>query len=156
MVSEIPDDPLTATYELHIPAPSHLSREEALHYHVTTRNFFAWMYETPFVGERLGQATTSLRERIDLYRPNTETNQDDLLRYLDEQGYTDFRHCPDHALAMMQYAEKYQIQALWTDAFVHATGMNDELDRSGEFEVSQCSTCYLTHTLTKIAYISRL
>ena len=108
------------------------------------------------MGERLGQAVISLRERMDQNRSSTEGNQDDLLKYFDEQGYTDFRHCPDHALAMMQYAEKYQIQDLWTDAFVHVTGMNDELDGSGEFQVGQFSIYTSLIKLNVIVYISCL
>ena len=122
-------------HELYIPAPSTLSREEAFQYHITTRNFFAWLYERPLVGERLGQALISLLERMDHYRPDQEQNLTEVLAYIDDQGYSDFRHCSDHALAVLQFAEKHQLRALWTDAFVHCTGMNDDLDASVEFEV---------------------
>ena len=124
-----------AKHELYIPAPTHLSREEAFQYHLTTRNFFAWMYEKPLVGDRLGRTLTSLLERMNEYRPNLEDNQDDILSYVDDQGYTDFRDHPDHALALLQFAEAFQYRELWTDAFVHCTGMNDQLDISAEFEV---------------------
>ena len=142
MASDYLDEPSpTAQHELYIPAPSHYSREEAFHYHITTRNFFAWMYERPLVGERLGHALISLQARMNQYRPNEEANQDDMLKYIDEQGYSDFRHCPDHALAVLQYAESCRFRGLWTDAFVHCTGMNDELDTSGEYEVSRKCLC---------------
>lgn len=129
-------------HELYIPAPTHLSREEAFQYHLTTRNFFAWMFEKPLVGDRLGQTLISLLERINEYRPNPEDNQDGILAYVDDQGYTDFRDCPDHALAMLQFAEAFQYRELWTDAFVHCTGMNDQLDTSAEFEVCTLSSNY--------------
>ena len=82
------------------------------------------------------------------YRPDPQDNQNDLLAYMDDQGYTDFRDCPDHALAVLQFAEIFQIRELWTDAFVHCAGMNDQLDTSAEFEV--CATSYkrLQHILT--------
>ena len=133
--SECFDDPSEARHELYIPAPSHFTREEALQYHITTRNFFAWMYDVPLVGDRLGQGLISLLDRMNQYRSTAETNQDAMLAYIDDQGYTDFRHCPDHALAVLQFAEKFQYRELWTDAFVHCAGMHDELDSSGEFQV---------------------
>ena len=122
-------------YEIFVPAPNHLSKEEALQHHLTTRNFFAWMYNRPLVGDRLGQALIRLQDRMDQYRPNTKDNQAELLAYFEDQGYMDFRHCPDHALAMLQFAEHYKLKDLWTDAFVHCSGMHDELDASCEFEV---------------------
>ncbi|KAG8527064.1 uncharacterized protein KY384_008493 [Bacidia gigantensis] len=134
-----------AQHDLYLAAPSHYSREEALQYHVITRNFFAWMYEKPLVGERLGQGLINLQERMHVYRPISNENQDDLLKYVEDQGYMDFRHCPDHALALLQYAEKYELDDLWTDAFVHCSGMNDELEISGELEkVSRTSQNLIT------------
>ena len=125
-------------YELFIPAPSHLNREEALQYHLTTRNFFAWMFEKPLVGHKLGQSLVSLLERMNEFRPDQEENLDDLLAYIDAQGYTDFRDCPDHALAVLHFAETNELRELWTDAFVHCAGMNDDLVTSAEFMVSTC------------------
>ena len=93
------------------------------------------MFERPLVGERLGDALIALLNRMDEFRPNQEVNQDDMIAYLDEQGYTDFRDCPDHALAVLQFAEKFRDRELWTDAFVHCAGMWDLLDKSAEFEV---------------------
>ena len=129
------DPTLGGKYELYIPAPSHLDRDATFEYHLTTRNFFAWMFEKPMVGARLGDALISLLERMDVFRPDKEENEDDLLAYLDGQGYTDFRECPDHALSVLQYAEKFQYRELWTDAFVHCVGMYDTLSLSAEFEV---------------------
>ncbi|KAL9129275.1 MAG: hypothetical protein Q9217_002222 [Psora testacea] len=134
-----------ARHELYIPAPSHLTREEALHFHLTTRNFFAWMYERPLVGDCLGHALISLQERMNQYRPKEKEYEDDMLAYVDDQGYTDFRDCPDHALAILQYAERLQLRELWTDAFVHCTGMYDRLDSSGEFgNISRSSLALIT------------
>ena len=130
-----PDSLPPAKYELYIPAPTNLSREEAHQYHLTTRNFFAWMFEKPLVGERLGDALNALFNRMNDYRPNEEQNDDDLLAYIDSQGYTDFRDCPDHALAVLRFAEKIENRELWTDAFVHCAGMYNELDTSAEFKV---------------------
>ena len=121
--------------ELFMPAPTHMSRDDALRYHMTTRNFFAWMFERPVVGAKLGDALIDLYERMGEYRSSAEDNEDDVLAFIDSQGYTDYRDCPDHALAVMQFAEKFEFSDLWTDAFVHAVGMNDALFSSTEFTV---------------------
>ncbi|MCJ1350382.1 MAG: hypothetical protein MMC33_000363 [Icmadophila ericetorum] len=135
----------TGKYELYIAAPQELNREDAFKYHLTTRNFFAWMFEKPVVGPTLGDALISLQERMDDFRPDKEENEDDMLAYLDSQGYTDFRECPDHALAVLRFAEKFQYKDLWTDAFVHCVGMNDRLISSAEFEgVSRTSKALIT------------
>ena len=123
---------------MYIPAPSHLSRDEAFRYHLTTRNFFAWLYERPLVGDRLGEALIALLERMNEYRPNQDENQEDLLVFIDGQEYSDFRECPDHALAVLHFAEKFELRDLWTDAFVHCAGMNNDLSSSAEFDVSCC------------------
>ena len=88
------------------------------------------------MGDRLGEALVTLLDRMNVYRPDKLENQEELLEYLDSQEYTDFRECPDHSLAILYFAEKFEIRDLWTDAFVHCAGMNDNLVLSGEFEVS--------------------
>ena len=94
------------------------------------------MFEKPLVGERLGEALITLLERMTKFRSNAVVNQDDLLAYIDGQEYSDFRECPDHALAVLQFAEKFELRELWTDAFVHCAGMNNDLTSSAEFNVS--------------------
>lgn len=122
-------------YEIYIPAPSDLSREDAFRYHLTTRNFFAWMFNVPIVGDRLGEALIALLDRMTLFRYDDPIeNREDILSYLDIQGYTDFRECPDHSLAVLQFAERLEHRELWTEAFVHCVGMNDDLVLSAEFE----------------------
>ena len=126
---------LSGKYELYVPAPANLNREEAFQYHLTTRNFFAWMFEKPLAGCQLGTSLISLMERMNTYRPDPAENEDDILAYIDNQGYTDFRECPDHALAVLQFAEKFQYGEIWIDSFVHCVGMNDQLMLSAEFKV---------------------
>jgi len=93
------------------------------------------MFEKPLVGSRLGESLISLLERMDEYRSYPQENQDDILAFIDGQEYSDFRDCPDHALAILQFAEKSELRELWTDAFVHCAGMNNDLLASAEFEV---------------------
>ena len=96
------------------------------------------MYGKPLVGGRLAEAMLALLGRMQEFRStNEDDNRYDILEYIDSQGYTDFRDCPDHALATLQFAENLQDRGLWTDAFVHCAGMWEQLDESAEFEVSQ-------------------
>ena len=97
------------------------------------------------MGDRLGDALVSLLERMNEYRPDEGENQDDVLGYIDGQEYSDFRECPDHALAVLQFAEKFHLRDLWTDAFVHCAGMYNELSTSAEFEVSHLSESRCGH-----------
>ncbi|KAI4276536.1 MAG: hypothetical protein LQ337_002418 [Flavoplaca oasis] len=123
-----------AKHELFIPAPSGLSREASFRFHVTTRNFFAWMFEKPLVGDRLGDSLLSLLDRMNDFREDEDENLEDVLAYLDSQEYTDFRSCPDHAIAVLQFAERHELLDLWRDSFCHGAGMGDELQSSVEYE----------------------
>ncbi|KAI9678816.1 MAG: hypothetical protein M1817_005875 [Caeruleum heppii] len=139
-------NPQTAgKYELYIPAPPHCSREESFRYHLNTRNFFAWMFCKPIAGQHLGQALADLLERMNLFRSEAEDNRRDIMEYIDGEGYSDFRACADHALGVLYFAEQWELRELWTDAFVHCTGMNDSLVQSSEFEpVSRTSKALIT------------
>ena len=105
------------------------------------------MFEKPVVGARLGVTVAGLFERMNAYRPDTEENEDDILAYLDGQGYTDFRECPDHALAVLHFAEKFRYRDLWVDAFVHCVGMNSTLVNSLELDtVSRTTKALITRS----------
>ncbi|KAL9031385.1 MAG: hypothetical protein Q9196_000569 [Gyalolechia fulgens] len=123
-----------ANHELFIPAPSGLTNGDAFRYHLTTRNFFAWMFEKPLVGHRLGESLLSLLDRMNRFRADEDENLDDILAYLDSQEYTDFRSCPDHALAVLQFAERHELLELWRDSFCHCAGMSKDLEFSAEYE----------------------
>lgn len=94
----------------------------------------------------------ALLDRMQEFRSsNEDDNRYNILEYIDSQGYTDFRDCPDHALATLQFAERLQDRDLWTDAFVHCAGMWEQLDESSEFEVSRCALIRLSQSyLTSI------
>ena len=147
---DVPDpQPL---YDLFIPAPLASTRDEAVRYHLTTRNFFAWMFEKPLVGIHLGDTLCSLLTRMNEWRYDSEENEDDFLAYVDEQGYTDFRDCPDHALALLYWAEVYKHAELWIDSFVHCAGMNERLVTSHELEnISDVTKAMLTRANLEMA-----
>ena len=64
------------------------------------------------------------------------TNQLDVMSYMEYQRYLDLRECADHALAALHFAETFEIEHLWIDAFAHCVGMHHKLHDSLEFEVS--------------------
>ncbi|KAI9815864.1 MAG: hypothetical protein M1826_001928 [Phylliscum demangeonii] len=135
------DGPTAPVYhEIYIPAPAHATRAEAFEYHMDTRNFFAWMFCKPIVGRDLGTSLVSLWQRLALFRSADDGNGRDLMDYVEEQGYADFRECPDHALGVLFLAEELHMQDLWTDAFVHCVGMNARLVSSTGFEIISRTT----------------
>ncbi len=69
------------------------------------------------------------------FRCAGENNLDDLISYMDEEGYLDMRNQPVHALAMLHLAEYYQLRELFIDAFAHCAGMNDQLFQVPEYQV---------------------
>jgi hypothetical protein len=121
---------------LYIPAPEHTSRQDSFRWHVTTRNFFAFLLSKPLVGYNMGEAFVDVQERIKLFRSGNLDNQQDFLQYAEDQGYRDFAECTDYALASLYYAEVYKLRSAWIDAFAHCVGMNESLSLSPEYTVS--------------------
>ncbi len=126
---------------LFIPAPEDASRPDAFKWHVTTRNFFAFLLGKPLVGQHMGQAFVDLQERIRLFRSGLFDNHQDFLQYAEDQGYRDFAECTDYALASLFYAEAYKLRPVWIDAFAHCVGMNESLSLSPEYAVCPIYKC---------------
>ena len=61
------------------------------------------------------------------FRSEGEDNVQAVLDYTDMEGYADMRNVPDHALAILFFAEHFQFRDLWIDAFAHCAGINDIL-----------------------------
>ncbi|KAI9694890.1 MAG: hypothetical protein M1822_000506 [Bathelium mastoideum] len=134
-----------AKFELYIPCPEETPKDERLAYHVTTRNFFAWMCGKPLVGNHLGKSIANLLDRMVLYRDEQVDNVQHLTYYLEQSGYLDFGNCPDYALAMLSFAEHFELRDLWIDAFVHCVGMNESISLSPEFgETSRVTKALIT------------
>lgn len=131
-------DPHQPLLELYIPAPPGLGLQDIFDYHITTRNFFAWLYNRPLTGRTLGKALAELKKRVDVYRPDDSIqNMLEVVSYAENQRYLDFRECVDHALAALYLAEELRIEDLWVDAFSHCVGMNQlDLRSSIEYAVS--------------------
>ncbi|PNS21453.1 hypothetical protein CAC42_1232 [Sphaceloma murrayae] len=139
------------THNLFIGPPDYLTRDEALQWHMTTRNVFAWMMDKPLVGYSLGRSLIDLLERLLTIRSATADSVDDVIAYADRMGYTDMTSQPDYALAMLCFAEHYRLRDLWTNAFVHCAGMNDILYQSSELaSISRQTQASITKTYLKM------
>jgi hypothetical protein len=125
----------SALVELYIPAPESASREESFDWHITTRNFFAYILGQPLVGRHMGQTFVDLLERMKLFRSQHVDNHRDFLEYAENQGYRDLVECTDYALAGLYYAERYKLREVWIDAFAHCVGMSDSIALSPEYAV---------------------
>jgi hypothetical protein len=141
--------------ELYIPAPDNASREEAFNWHITTRNFFAYILGQPLVGRHMGQAYADLYERMQLFRSDVNNHQD-FLTYAENQGYRDLVECTDYALASLYYAEQYKLRDVWIDAFTHCVGMGDSIALSPEYMVCIAHSVPPSSLLTSLQPLSRL
>lgn len=132
------------TIELYIPAPFTTNIDNIFDHHLTTRNFFAWLYNIPLAGRTLGKSFVALKERIDQYRDlrDNTLNKKEVITYAESQRYLDFRECIDHALAALQLAEHLRLEDMWIDAFAHVVGMShrdlhSSLEHAGLSSVTQ-------------------
>lgn len=113
-------------YDLYLPAPAHLARDQAYRYHLTTRNFFAYATAKPVVGERLGSTLANLLERIREWQPKSPALAN-FSSYCQGQGYQDMAENVDCAVACLALAEQAKMRSLWVEAFVHCTGMHERV-----------------------------
>ncbi|KAI9740685.1 MAG: hypothetical protein M1818_004649 [Claussenomyces sp. TS43310] len=126
-------------YELYLPAPPTIAREQAMLYHISTRNFFAWMLRRSLVGSELGPTLVELLHRMNTFR-STGDNVSALVDYMDEEGYANMANRRDHALAILHLAEQFRFRDLYIDAYAHCVGMGQKLYDSPEFEcISEAS-----------------
>ena len=132
--------PSSGKYEIYIPPPPTAERGQTFLYHMATRNFFAWVFGKSLVGTHLGGALVGLLNSMTEFRSAGEDSVQDILDYMDEEGYADMRSSPNHTLAILFFAEHFRFKNLWIDAFVHCTGMHERLAASPGFEVSPDSS----------------
>jgi len=138
----------TSATELYIPAPVTASIDAVFDHHITTRNFFAWLYDLPLAGRTLGVSLVAVKERIDQYRDMYDSilNKRDIIAYAESQEYLDFRECVDHALAALLLAQDLRQEDMWIDAFAHAVGMSHrDIDSSLEYATLDKPTRSLIH-----------
>ncbi|KAL9622537.1 MAG: hypothetical protein Q9160_003034 [Pyrenula sp. 1 TL-2023] len=88
------DDSTAGEFFLYLYAPSHLNRPDAFAYHVTTRNFVAWVVGRPLVGVDPLTAMLELKKRMDIWRDPGLDNFRTLLKFTRSQGYDDAHSGP--------------------------------------------------------------
>ncbi|KAI9902435.1 hypothetical protein N3K66_001787 [Trichothecium roseum] len=121
--------------ELYIPPVSRTDASRNQAFRVAVRNIFAWAFQRSLVGEHLGPALVELLDSMHEYRSEGCDNDQDMMSYLDEEGYLDIANQPDHALAMLYMAETLKMRDLYIRAFVHCVGMHHQLYSSSEYEI---------------------
>ncbi|KAM5351147.1 hypothetical protein ACJ41O_003870 [Fusarium nematophilum] len=124
----------TRRVDMYIPPPPTTDKTQAFHYHLATRNFFAWVFRRSMVGASLGNAFVGLLHSMHEFRSGVEDNVADMMDYFDEEGYLDMANRPSHALALLQLAEFFEMRELYVRAFAHCVGMSDSLFSSPDFQ----------------------
>lgn len=126
--------------ELYIPPPPGMSKADSFAYHLSTRNFIAWVYRRPLVGGYLGETLAELFGCMqELRRPDVD-NLVDIIDYMEGQGYMDMRNDPYTAIAVLHLAESFRLKGMYVDAFTHCVGMFSQLDQTpGYHLVSEAS-----------------
>lgn len=126
--------------ELYIPPPPGVTKADSFAYHLSTRNFLAWVYRRPLVGGYLGETLAELFGCMqELRRPDVD-NLVDIIDYMEEQGYMDMRNNPYTAIAILHLSESFRLKGMYVDAFTHCVGMFSQLEQTpGYHLVSEAS-----------------
>ncbi|KAI2469284.1 hypothetical protein F4781DRAFT_431485 [Annulohypoxylon bovei var. microspora] len=121
--------------ELFIPSPPRSDKQMSYKYHLATRNFVAFVFRRSVVGEHLGAALVTLMHSMYEFRTRDVDNVADLMSYLDEEGYLNLKNNPTHSLAILHFAETFQLRDLYISAFAHCCGMSGQLPTSPEYQL---------------------
>lgn len=127
--------PKDGKIELYIPPPLGVDKNQVLQSQLAIRNFFAWVYRRSMVGEHLGTALIQLVDTMAEFRSPGVDNVDDVMNYLDEEGYLDMANQPGHALAVLHLAERFELKSVYIEAFAHCVGMSEQLYGCAEYQV---------------------
>ncbi|KAI1467061.1 uncharacterized protein F4812DRAFT_47205 [Daldinia caldariorum] len=130
--------------ELFIPAPA-LDNQQSYEYHLATRNFIAYVFRRSMIGENLGAALITLVHSMHQFRVKDADNVQDLMDYLDEEGYLNLRSHPTHAIAILHLSEVFRLRSLYINAFAHCCGMKDQLLAVPEYQLLSLKTRKLIH-----------
>jgi hypothetical protein len=121
--------------DLYISPSPMADKKQMLDFYMAIRNLFAWIFRRSMVGEHLGSALITLLDSMSEFRSPGVDNVEDIMRYVEEEGYLDMANQPIHALAMVHLAEYYQLRDLYINAFAHCAGMGDCLYALPEYQV---------------------
>ncbi|KAI0425926.1 hypothetical protein F5Y09DRAFT_346197 [Xylaria sp. FL1042] len=133
--AKCPDHAVKGQVELFIPAPPIADKRHSYNYHLATRNLFAFICRRSMVGEYLGTTLITLMRSLYRFRTPNVDNVQDLMSYMDEEGYLNLNSQPTYALAILHLAEAFQLRELYIDAFAHCCGMSARLFLAPEYQL---------------------
>ena len=105
-------------YKLYIDAHSGGSKVDVLRYHVTTRNFFAFLTRKPLVGFTFYQAIVDLHERLKEYLSPEVDSAVALQSYLVLIGLVNVSNEPRAAAGLLAWSEDVRWNNGWREAYV--------------------------------------
>lgn len=124
-----PRAPRGIKHELYVPWPGSATGIHSTIWHITTRNFFAIMYDaSALVGTTLFEALSILFQRIALYPDYLDRNISSvawLTDYVVRHKFDDVRNNPSYAASLLAFSELPGVQWRegYIEAFVHCVGM---------------------------------
>ena len=116
-------------HEIYVAWPGAESGTQSTIWHITTRNFFAVMYDaTALVGTTLYEAITKLFERVTMYPDYLDRNISKvawITDYITRHKFDDVRNNPSYAASLLAFSEAPGVRWRegYVEAFVHCTGM---------------------------------
>ncbi len=116
-------------HEIYVPWPGSATGIHSTIWHITTRNFFAIMYDaTSLVGTTLYEAMSILFQRITMHPDYLDRNISPvawLTDYISRHKFDDVRNNPSYAASLLAFSELPGVQWRegYIEAFVHCVGM---------------------------------
>lgn len=123
--------PTGVRHEIYIPWPGAETGIHSTIWHITTRNFFAVMFDaSALVGTTLHEAMNKLFERLTLYPDYLDRNISKvawITDYIVRHQFDDVRNNPSYAASLLAFSEQPNVQWRegYVEAFVHCVGMLD-------------------------------
>ena len=148
-----PEQEALICHEIHFPAPPDASGQELLRYHITTRNFFAFLLNKPLVGLTFYQALIDLHERLMTCMPKDADHTELMVRYLTRNRLHNVCNDPVAASGLLAWCEDEEVQWQegWREGFVHCCGLYSRLRSLPEFrDISHVSRTLLERSSIEI------
>ncbi|KAJ4246635.1 hypothetical protein NW762_013578 [Fusarium torreyae] len=123
-------------YEMQFPPPQNIKSFDQLRHQITTRNFFAVLFNASIVGFSLHEALSDLHVRLDSYMPPNNDNVSQIVRYIRNRGLDDVRNSPYTAVSLLAWAEEPDVrwEDGWRECFTHCVGMYDRVQKYKDFK----------------------
>lgn len=143
---------IAGEFFLYLYAPSHLNRPDAFAYHVTTRNFVAWVVGRPLVGVDPLTAMLELKKRMDIWRDPGLDNFRTLLKFTRSQGYADAHSGPAYFKNNVLTALENGVQQRQTDNVAEAelSGKPIESHTQPGMEIAELDAPIKRHSLATL------